>query len=61
MELKQRHYSVLTVSAQPKFNESLSALITERRRYEPELEESISGAKRRLLERDFDFIIIISF
>ena len=58
MELKQRHYNVLTVSAQPKFNESLSALISERRHYEQELEESISGAKRRLLEKEFDFIII---
>ena len=58
MELKQRHYSVLIVSAQPRFNESLSALIAERRRYDQELETSVSGAKRRLLEREFDFIII---
>lgn len=58
MLLKERTYSVLIVSSQPKFNQALSELIDERRKYESELETSVSGAKRRLLDRSFDMIII---
>ncbi|MBR1764654.1 MAG: ANTAR domain-containing protein [Ruminococcus sp.] len=58
MELKQRRYSVLVVSAQPKFNESLSAMIEARGRYELELETGVGAAKRRLLDRNYDIVII---
>ena len=57
MQLKERRYSVLTVSSQPKFNQALGELIGSRQ-YESELETSVSGAKRRLLERSFDILII---
>lgn len=58
MQLKQRRYSVLIVSSQPKFNQALTELISSRRIYDSELETSVSGAKRRLLERSFDMLII---
>jgi response regulator NasT len=58
LQLKERRYSVLIVSSQPKFNQALTELITDRRNYECELETSVSGAKRRLLERSFDMLII---
>lgn len=58
MLLKERTYSVLIVSSQPKFNQALGELIDERHKYESELETSVSGAKRRLLDRSFDIIII---
>ena len=58
MRLKERSYSVLTVSSQPKFNQALTELIDSRRNYDSELEMSVSAAKRRLLERSFDIIII---
>ena len=58
MQLKQRRYSVLTVSSQPKFNQALTELIESRRNYDSEFEMSVSAAKRRLLERSFDIIII---
>lgn len=56
--MRERSYSVLIASAQPKFNESLTALMEERRYYSFELEQSVSAAKRRLLEQDFDILII---
>lgn len=58
MKLKERKYTVLTVSAQPKFNDSLKALVSERTYFEMDFEESISSAKRRLLDRDYDILII---
>ena len=58
MQLKQRRYSVLIVSSQPKFNQALTELISSRRNYDSELETNVSGAKRRLLERSFDMLII---
>ena len=58
MQLKQRKYRVLNVTSQPKFNQALTELINSRRNYDSELETSVSGAKRRLLERSFDMLII---
>ena len=60
MELKERQYSVLTVSAQPKFNESLKALLAERQYYRSELVESISAAKRTANDAAYDFLIVNS-
>ncbi len=58
MQLKERRYSVLIASSQPKFNQALSELIADRRNYECELETSVSSAKRRMLDRTFDMLII---
>lgn len=58
MELRQRRYNVLIASAQPKFNESLAMLMEERRYYSYELEQSVSAAKRRLLDQPFDILIV---
>ena len=58
MQLKERRYSVLIVSSQPKFNQALTELINDRRNYECELETSVSSAKRRLLDLNFDMLII---
>lgn len=58
LQLKERRYSVLIASSQPKFNQALKELIDSRRNYDSELEMSVSSAKRRLLERSFDMLII---
>ena len=58
MELKQRHYSVLIVSAQPKFNESLTSLIAERGCYDFDLESGVGSARRRLSDRVYDIVMI---
>lgn len=58
MELKQRRYTVLIVSAQPKFNESLTGLIAQRQYYDHDLETSISSAKRARLERSYDIVMV---
>ena len=60
MGLKQRQYKVLVVSAQPKFKDQLKQIFTERIHFEHEFENNASSAKRRLLERDYDIIIINS-
>ncbi len=56
--MKQQQYSVLVVSAQPKFNDSLNALFSQRRHFDYEIQTSVNAARRRLLDRDFDIIII---
>ena len=58
MELKQRRYSVLIVSAQPKFNESLTSLIADRGCYDCDLETGVGSAKRRLSDREYDIMLI---
>lgn len=58
MQLKQRKYSVLIVSSQTRFNQTIAELLNSRHNYDSELETSISSAKRRLLERRFDMLII---
>ena len=58
MELKQRQYSVLIVSAQPKFNESLSEMIGERKYYESSFENSVSSARRMLNEQSYDIVLV---
>ena len=58
MQLKERRYSVLTVSSQPKFNQALSELMNDGRKYDSELETSVNAAKRRLLDKSYDIIII---
>ncbi|MBR4555458.1 MAG: response regulator [Ruminococcus sp.] len=58
MDLKQRQYNLLIVSAQPKFNESLAEMLGMRRYYEHSFEDSISSARRILNEQHFDMILI---
>lgn len=60
MSLKERAYSVLVVSAADNFNVSLKALLADSRYYPVCFEPSISGAKRAMLEREYDFILINS-
>lgn len=58
MRLKERQYSVLVVSAQPKFNDSLISLFSGRRHFDYEIQNSAAAARRRLLDCDFDIIIV---
>ena len=60
MPLKERRYSVLIVSSQPRFNQALGELVDARHQYDSELETSVSAAKRKLLDRSFDIILINS-
>ena len=58
MELMERHYSVLLVSASEKLNQSLTGLLSEAG-YSPVCIVADTGsAKRQLLERRFDIIVI---
>ena len=60
MELKERVYSVLIVSASEKLNNVLSSIFSESR-FEPVCTvTSVSAAKRAWNERPYDFVIINS-
>lgn len=58
MSLKERVYSVLVISAKEKFNASLQSLLPESKYSPVQIVSSFSSAKRMLLERSFDFILI---
>lgn len=60
MELKMRRYTALVVSSQPRFNDDTAKLLSLRQRIDMELEGSVSSARRRLSDRNFDFLIINS-
>lgn len=60
MKLKERKYSVMIVSAQPKFNESITSLLNERRYYSYEIMQSVGEAQRSLSDAERDIIIINS-
>lgn len=60
MSLQERVYSVLMVSAADNFNSSFMALLPETKFSPVRIEKNISSAKRLLLERSFDFVIINS-
>lgn len=60
MDFKERIYSVLIVSAAEKFNTSLMELFPDFKYSPVFFETSVSAAKRAMLEREFDFIIINS-
>ena len=60
MDLKERIYSVLAVSAADAFNASLRAMLPQCR-YEPVcFEMSVNAARRTLLEKHFDLVVINS-
>lgn len=60
MNLKERVYSVLVVSAAENFNTALSALLPEARYSPVHMKASVSAAKRAVAERDYDYVIINS-
>ncbi len=58
MELSERCYGLLAVSASAKFNESLSALLP-RGKYSPVMfAGDVSEARRLILENQFDIVVI---
>ena len=60
MGLKERVYSVLIVSASKNLNEALQSQLPESR-YDPvKLVSNVSMAKRLLMERSFDYVIVNS-
>lgn len=60
MSLKERSYSVLIVSSSDSFNTYIKALLPDSEFTFKQFAPTLSGGKRFLLERDFDFIIINS-
>lgn len=58
MSLQEQIYSVLIVSAADAFNASLQALLPDSKFSPIRIENSINSAKRILIERTYDFIII---
>ena len=58
MDLKERVYSVLVVSASENFNKALSALLPPVRYGPVNYAGSVGAARRILSERDFDFVLI---
>lgn len=60
MDLKESVYSVLVVSASEKFNLSLRDLLPNFKFSPVCFESSVNAAKRALLDRTFDFVIVNS-
>ena len=60
MNLQEQVYSVLIVSAADTFNASMQAFLPDSKFSPIHYETSISAAKRMLLEKSFDFVIINS-
>lgn len=60
MDLKERVYSVLLVSASEKFNSALYTLLPESRFSPVRTVSDISSAKRAVADRAYDFVIINS-
>ena len=60
MDLKERTYSALVVSAAEKLNTALSEILAESHCQPVKIVSNISAAKRSLSERSFDFVVINS-
>lgn len=60
MDFKERVYSVLIVSASDKFNTSLLELFPDFKYCPIQFETSVSAAKRAMIEREYDFVVINS-
>ena len=60
MVFLDRTYSVLLVSAGAKFNDSLMPLLPGRLYYPVTVVQSVGAARRRLLEREFDLVLVNS-
>ena len=60
MSLKERIYSILIVSATENFNSALTSLLPEST-YDPiHIVPSVAAAKRRIAEKNYDFVLINS-
>ena len=59
MDLQERRYSVLLVSASEKFNQSLLSLLPEDRYYPVSTAANVASARRQLLESRFDIVLRI--
>lgn len=60
MSLKERIYSILIVSATESFNSALASLLPEST-YDPvHIVPSVAAAKRRIAEKNYDFVLINS-
>ena len=60
MDLKERTYSALVVSAAEKLNTALSELLSEAHCRPVKVVSNVSAAKRAAAERAFDFVVINS-
>ena len=60
MDLKERSYSALVVSAAEKLNTALSDVLSESNCRPVRFCSNVSSAKRALIDRTFDFVIINS-
>lgn len=60
MSFQEHIYSVLVVSASESFNASLEALLPDLKFSPVRTETSISSAKRAVLEKQYDFIVVNS-
>lgn len=60
MNLEERRYSILTVSASENFNSAFSSVLSESAFSPVQIVSGISAAQRMLAERHFDFVIINS-
>ena len=60
MSLREQVYSILLVSNAEKFNRSLLAALPEHRYYPVRVVSEVTAAKRELLERSYDIVIINS-
>lgn len=60
MNLQERVYSVLIVSSADKFTGAVQSMLPEYRYSPVRTETSVNAARRALLERNYDFVIISS-
>lgn len=60
MDFKEQAYSVLVVSAAEKFNTSVADLLPDFKYYPTTFVTGVSAAKRALVEREYDFVMINS-
>ncbi len=58
MPLEERAYRTLVVSSSPNFNEKILPLLTSERCSPVSFADSVSAAKRMVLDTQFDFVII---
>ncbi len=58
MSLKEQIYSVLLVSGSERFNSSLLGALPERKYYPVKIVGGVGAAKRELLDRSYDIVII---
>jgi response regulator NasT len=60
LSLKEQIYSILVVSASAQFNQTLPEVFSKTDFFPLNVVTNVSAAKRAVLERDFDFVVINS-